>query len=57
MNAILTLIVGVVVALNLLVGLRLAKSHSYSTRQKLGQMAMIWALPLIGAIVVWFVMA
>jgi hypothetical protein len=57
MNAILTLIVGVVVALNLLVGLRLAKSHSYSTGQKLGQMTMIWALPLIGAIVVWFVMA
>jgi hypothetical protein len=56
MNALSVLIVVGVLGLNLWASVLLLRSRHYSAAQKAAQLAIIWALPLIGAIVVWFVM-
>jgi hypothetical protein len=43
----------VLVLVNILVSLRLGRSHMYSNGQRAAQFAIVWIVPFIGAALVW----
>lgn len=51
----LTLLVGALVGLNFVVTQKLWKSDSCTTKQKWAQMVLVWAIPFLGALLVWAV--
>ena len=53
MITILFILVAVLTALNIKTTLVLARCAYYDTKQKLFQLALVWLLPVVGAILVW----
>ncbi|MCB1561800.1 MAG: hypothetical protein KDI75_12035 [Xanthomonadales bacterium] len=45
----------VALALNIAVTIRLATLHQYSSRQKLLQLLLVWAIPVADATIVWLI--
>ena len=54
MHIALWLVVVALIATNLIVCFRILRSGSYVISQKIGQMLMVWAVPLLGASVAWY---
>jgi len=52
-NIVLLILVVIVSALNIKATLVLARSQYYETKQKLVQLALVWLIPVLGAILVW----
>ena len=44
----------VLIAANLIVCFRVLRSGSYDVSQKIGQMLMVWGVPILGASVAWY---
>lgn len=53
MNIVLLLLAAIVTAINVKATLVLTHSTYYGTQQKLLQLALIWVLPVMGALWVW----
>lgn len=54
MNIVFWLAVVALIAANLVVCFRISRARSYVASQKIGQMLMVWGVPLLGASVAWY---
>jgi hypothetical protein len=54
--AVISIALALIVALNLISTVRVSRSEAYSAKQKVAQCFLVWALPLLGAMVVLSVM-
>ena len=53
MSFIILILLALVAALNVKATLDLARSSYYSPKQKLFQLALVWLIPIVGAVLVW----
>lgn len=53
MSFVLLTLLAIVAAINVKATLVLARSSYYDPKQKLFQLALVWLLPIVGAVLVW----